>query len=203
MRTTFRLTSAAVAASIAALSLATLSAQRARPATLQDARTFLERANADMLRLSNRANRAGWVQSTYITPDTEALSAEATEALVSAVTAMAKEAARFDRLDLPPDLRRQMTLLKNALPMASPPDQKEAEELTRLVASMESTYGRGSYCPDGASGEACLDINEITRILAEERDPAQLLDVWQGWHRIAVPMKADYARFAVLSNKGA
>jgi peptidyl-dipeptidase A len=194
MRTTSRLTSAAAAASLAALGLATLSAQRARPAALQDARTFLERANADMLRLSNRANRAGWVQSTYITPDTEALSAEATGALVSAVTAMAQEAARFDGVDLPPGLRRQMTLLENALPMAAPPDRSEAEELTRLVASMESTYGRGSYCPGAASGEACLDINEITRILAEDRDPARLLDVWQGWHRIAIPMKDDYAR---------
>jgi peptidyl-dipeptidase A len=198
MRTPSRLASAVLAAALSACGLAALSAQ-----TTPDARTFLETANADMLRLSNRANRAGWVQSTYITPDTEVMSAEATEALVSAVTALAKEAAAFDRVELPPDLRRQLTLLKNALPMAAPPDPKEAEALTRLVTSMEGVYGRGTYCPAGAEGEACLDINEITLIMAENRDPKRLREVWEGWHRIAIPMKDDYARFAELSNRGA
>ena len=72
------------------------------------------------------------------------MAVEATEALVSAVTAMARDAARFDGVELPADLRRRMTLLKNALPMAAPPDPKEAEELARLVTSMEGTYGRGT-----------------------------------------------------------
>ena len=51
--------------------------------------------------------------------------------------------------------------------MSAPPDQKEAEELTRLVASMEGAYGAGKYCP---SEKTCLDIEQITEIIATSRD---------------------------------
>ena len=40
-----------------------------------DVEAFLKEANETLLRLSNEANQAGWVQQTYITQDTEALSA--------------------------------------------------------------------------------------------------------------------------------
>jgi peptidyl-dipeptidase A len=96
-----------------------------------------------------------------------------------------------------------MTVLKNSLVLASPSDPKEAEELSALVASMEGMYGRGKYCADGESGDACLDIEEITQILATSRDPQRLLQTWEGWHTISPPMKQSYTRFVELSNKGA
>jgi peptidyl-dipeptidase A len=99
--------------------------------------------------------------------------------------------------------RRQLELLRTSLTMAAPADSREAEELTRIAATMEGAYGRGKYCPAGATGEDCLDIEEITKILAESREPKQLEDVWAGWHTIAIPMRQDYARFVELSNKGA
>ncbi|MBI2189136.1 MAG: M2 family metallopeptidase [Acidobacteria bacterium] len=167
------------------------------------ARAFLREANDTILRLSNEANQAGWVQNTYITVDTEAIAARANAAFMTAVTRFAKEATRFDNVELPESERRLLLLLKNALTMAAPADPKEAEELAQLVASMEGTYGRGKYCQDGESGDACLDIEEITEILAKDRDPARLRDVWEGWHTIAPPMKQRYARFVELSNKGA
>jgi len=168
-----------------------------------EARAFLRDANDTILRLGNEANQAGWVQNTYITVDTEAIGARASAAFMTAVTRFAKEATRFDEVELPASERRQLALLKNALTMAAPADPKEAEELAQLVASMEGMYGRGKYCQDGESGEACLDIEEITEILAKDRDPARLRDVWEGWHTIAPPMKPSYARFVELSNKGA
>ena len=131
------------------------------------------------------------------------LAAQANEQLVTAVTKYAKEARRFDKVMLPASERRQLTVLKNSLTMSAPPDPKEAEELTRLVASMEGAYGSGKYCPKGASGNDCLDIEKVTEILAESRDPARLQDVWEGWHTMAIPMRKDYARFVELSNKGA
>jgi peptidyl-dipeptidase A len=169
----------------------------------EDARTFLRDANDTILRLSNEANQAGWVLNTYITSDAEAIAARASAAFMTAVTRFAKEGTRFDRGDLPAHERRQLTLLKNALTMAAPADPKEADELAQLVASMEGIYGRGKYCQDGESGDGCLDIEEITEILAKDRDPARLRDVWEGWHTIAPPMKQSYVRFVELSNKGA
>ena len=155
------------------------------------------------MRLSIAANRAGWVQSTYITVDTEALAAQANEALVGAATAFAKEAARFQKTQVAPAERRQLDMLRTSLTMAAPPEAKEAEELARVAAAMEGLYGRGKYCPQGASGDDCLDIEEITEIMAESRDPKRLEEVWAGWHSISVPMRKDYARFVELSNKGA
>ena len=200
------LTALAVA-SVLGASIIALSAQTTRPAprgaTAAEARRFLDEVNSDMLRLLTAANRAGWVQSTYITPDTEALAAQASEALITAVTKYARQARRFDKVTLPPADRRQMEVLKNSLTMSAPPDPKEAEELSRLVASMEGVYGSGKYCPKAAAPAECLDIEKITEILAESREPKRLQEVWEGWHTISIPMRRDYARFVELSNKGA
>jgi len=131
------------------------------------------------------------------------MAARANEAFMTAVTTFAKRAVQYDEVAVTAGERRQLTLLKNALVMAAPADPKEAAELTQLVASMEGIYGRGKYCQDGESDEACLDIEEITQILATNRNPERLRDVWEGWHSIAPPMKKSYARFVELSNKGA
>ena len=108
-------------------------AARPRPsaATPAAARAFLKDLDAQLLKLVNAANRAGWVQSTYITPDTETMAAQANEALVTASTNFAKRAFTFDKVAVNPAERRQLYLLKNSLTMSAPPDPKEAEELTR------------------------------------------------------------------------
>jgi peptidyl-dipeptidase A len=49
----------------------------------------------------------------------------------------------------------------------------------------------------------CVQINEITRIMAESRDPKLLQEVWVGWHKVGAPMRDRYSRFVELSNKGA
>src|SRR5262245_35228193 len=75
-------------------------------AATPDAQTFLTEANDTSLRLSNEANEAGWVQSTFITPDTEKIAARANAAYITAVTDYAKRAARYDNVQGPPDVRR-------------------------------------------------------------------------------------------------
>src|SRR5687768_4581582 len=94
--------------------------------TNTDAQSFLKEANDTMLRLSNEANQAGWVQNTYITPDSEAMAARANTAYMTAVTDYAKRAAGFDTAAVPAESARQLTVLKNALTMAAPADPKEA-----------------------------------------------------------------------------
>jgi peptidyl-dipeptidase A len=95
-------------------------------------------------------------------------------------------------------------VLKNTMTMAAPADAAEAAEMTRLGAALEAAYGSGKYCPSGAeAADSCLDIEAVTKILAENRDPKRLREVWEGWHTISPPMKKDYVRFADLMNKGA
>jgi peptidyl-dipeptidase A len=195
------LTPAIVIALVAGIGTACRYTAPARSA--DEARAFLAEANETILRLSNEAQQAGWVQNTYITVDTEGIAARASEAYMSAVTSFAKRAAQYDDVELDPVERRQLNVLKNALTMAAPADPKESVELAQLVTSMEGVYGRGKFCQDGESEDGCLDVEEITEILATNRNPTRLREVWEGWHSIAPPMKDSYVRFVELSNKGA
>lgn len=171
--------------------------------TASDATAFLAQVDARMLELGTTLGRAGWVQQNFITVDTEALNARATQAFSEAVATFARDATRFDGLTLAEDERRQLNLLRLSLTLAVPSDPKLSEELTTIAARMDGTYGRGKYCPDPARPDDCLDIEAITEILASSRDPKRLQQVWEGWHSIAKPMRPDYERFAELSNLGA
>lgn len=175
-----------------------------------EAAAFMAVAERELADLGEKSSRASWVAATHITDDTEALSAEAQENYSVAVQRLATEAARFDEVMLDLTLRRKFMLLKLALAAPPPADPAEASELVRLTVGMEADYGKGQYCgsprtPAGTERpeETCLDIGALSRIIATSRDPAELLDAWQGWHRVGAPMRDEYARFVELSNKGA
>ena len=173
---------------------------RAQAPTAAEAKAFVDAAEAKLLELAVEASRAGWVQSTYITDDTEILAAKANERAINAGVEYAKQAVRFDKIKLPDDVARKLLLLKNGLTLAAPSNPKESEEVTRIAAAMEGEYGKGKYCPEK---DKCLDLEDLSKIMAESRDPAQLLDAWRGWHSIAVPIRPQYQRFVELANKGA
>ena len=171
--------------------------------TAADADAFLTRVNQTMLELGREAGQAGWVYSTFITDDTEALNARANQKYIEAVASYAKEAAKFNDVTVSPDARRQLDLLKLALVLVTPDNKPEAQELTTIAAGLEGTYGKGKWCADPKVPEQCLDVEQITEIMATSRDPVRLREVWEGWHTISPPMRKDYARFVELGNKGA
>ena len=171
--------------------------------TPADATAFLNNVNDTLLRLGSQQAQAGWVQQTYITDDTEALAARANQAANDAGARFAKESTRFDRVDLPPVERRQMTVLKTSLVLATPSDPKESDELSKIMARMQSAYGKGRYCTDPAKPDTCRNIDDVTRILAMPGDEKALRAAWEGWHTVGPPMRKDYQRFVELSNKGA
>ena len=172
------------------------------PPTVDEARAFIATAEETLNTLGVRASRADWVQSTYITVDTQAIAAETREAQIRAATQFAKEAGRFRDVQLPPDLGRKLMLLRLQLTMPAPADPGELAELTRIATSLEADYGKGTYCrPGKADKQECLDITAIERIMAESRDPKELADLWTGWRRIAPPMRDRYTRFVELTNK--
>jgi peptidyl-dipeptidase A len=185
---------------VAALSV--LSAGAAAPTAAQ-AKSFADKAEAELFAVSNSANRAEWVSETYITDDTEGIAAAANEHATAVAVRLAKEAAKFDGLALPADVKRKLLLIKLGITLPAPSDAKDNAEVARLAASLNATYGKGKYCPVAGDATKCLNIDDITKIMATSRDPKQLLDVWQGWHSIAPPMRKDYARLVELTNKGA
>lgn len=171
-------------------------------ATTAEADKFMADAEKRLLDLSIKGSRADWVRSTYVTDDTEALSALANENLIATTTELAEQSRRFESLDLSADAKRKLKLLKLSLTLPAPKDPAERAELTRIAASMEGDYGKGKYCPDGPQGK-CLSLPDLEEIMANSRDPEELKKVWIGWHQIAVPIRKDYVRFVELSNKGA
>ena len=175
-------------------------ALHAQAPTVAGARRFVARAESTLDALSVKASRADWVANTFITFDTEELTAQASEAYAVATRDLAMEARRYERMRLPADLRRKLLLLKLSLAAPPPPNPREASELTKITSSMQADYGRGTYCKTPGS---CLQITDIERILATSRDPAELLDAWQGWHRVSVGMRDRYTRFVTLANAGA
>jgi len=190
----------------AAMCAVTVHAQPAPPATAQgptveEARTFVERVNAALLASSIESARAGWVAGTYITDDTEALTATIASRRIGQVNQFIAESHRFDLLDLLADLARQIMLLRiNAIP--APADPTLRAETTQLRAQLVGMYGKGKYCVR-ADPMQCLGIDEIDVRMAKSRDARELLDLWTGWHAIAVPMRSKYTRFVALSNQGA
>ncbi len=170
--------------------------------TVAEAQAFMDEAERTLLDLAVFASRADWIKSTYITQDTELVAARADERAIAATVDLTKRATRFDKLKMPPELARKFKLLKLSLTMATPADPKESAELTQIVSSMEGTYGRGKYCPGGDPSK-CLDLEDITKIMATSRDAGQLLDVWRGWHQVSPPMRKEFARYVELGNKGA
>jgi peptidyl-dipeptidase A len=174
------------------------------PATsATDVKAFLTRVNDALYRLNVEDSRAAWVQQNFITDDTEAISARASQVLIEAVAQFAKEATAFDRVQVTPEERRQLDLLKLSLVMAPPPDSRESEEMTKAASRLDGLYGKGRWCSNPEKADTCLNIDDITKIMATVRDERRLREVWEGWHTLSPPMRADYVRFAELSNKGA
>lgn len=206
-RTSRRAAGALLAAILVALTVPAPGVAAAAPAgatgakpTVEEARKFLDDAQTRLRALNIEAGRAAWVQSNFITVDTETLAAQRNEVVVGASVELAKAAARFDGVPLPADLRREIDLLKRALTLAAPSDAAKTGEMTRLAAQLEGMYGSGKYCPPG--GE-CKDLGQLEDVLKESRDPKVLLDAWTGWHSIAGPMRQPYARLVEIANEGA
>jgi peptidyl-dipeptidase A len=172
--------------------------------TADDAARFADQAEMRLAALNVEAQRAAWVAATYITDDTQAMSARENERFIAAGVELAKQAAQFDSVpSVSADTRRKLDLIKLKLTSPGPSDPAKTAELAKIAAELEATYGAGKYCPPGKSGDDCLDINEISKIMRESRDPKRLLEVWRGWHTVSPPMRQDYTRLVQLMNEGA
>ena len=178
-------------------------AQGASPQpSVAEARTFLERANAELLTLQTASGHGEWTAETYINEDTEATTALLNSQSEAETLKLVAESHRFDKVELPTEMRRQMMLLQVNAP-AAPKDPKLLEESATLAAQLTGLYGKGKYCPDTTKPETCLGIDAISNRMATSRDPEELKRLWVGWHTIAPPMRAKYAREVELENAGA
>jgi peptidyl-dipeptidase A len=170
--------------------------------TFAEAERFIAQAETRLLDLWIKSERASWVGQNFITDDTESIAADYDQAVKAATAQLAKEAKRFEKLQLPPDVARKFKLLKLSVDIPAPRDPAEQAELSKIAVSLDSEYGKGTWCPDDKK-ENCKQLPDIEKIFATSRDPKELLAAWQGWHAIAPPMRKRYTRLVELGNKGA
>ncbi|MGB7726877.1 MAG: M2 family metallopeptidase, partial [Candidatus Acidiferrum sp.] len=193
----------ALALFVLALSSTALQAQAPSAApTPEEAKKFIESAEQRLFELGNKASRASWVHDNFITFDTDGIAADANEEATTAATQYAKEAHRFDHVQLSPELARKRYLLELASGFPAPDDPKAEKELAQILSSLEGDYGKGKWCPDGAN-KPCLDVTAIEKLMATSRDPEELKRAWIGWHAVGAPMRQRYARMVELGDQGA
>jgi peptidyl-dipeptidase A len=169
--------------------------------TVEEVKAFLDDAEKRILDLGVKQQQASWVEENFITVDTEALAADAGEALNTLSVELAKQATRFDRLKLPAMMARKMKLLKLASGFPAPNNPADQKELASILASLDGDYGRWKWCPQGEQSK-CLDVTAVGTLMAESRDPEELKRAWIGWHAVGAPMRQRYARMAELGDKG-
>src|SRR5437868_6147751 len=139
---------------ILALASLVAAAQPAAPPTAAEAKAFVDAAEARLLKTSVESSRADWVNQTFITDDTD---------ILSATVELAKQATRFSGMKLPDDVARKLMLLRLSRPLAAPSDPKKSEELTRLVTSMGGRCGKGKVC---LPGKECLTQEQVSGAMA-------------------------------------
>ncbi len=171
---------------------------KAKP-TVAEARAFLEDAQEKISKQSEYAARAYWVQANFITEDTQWLAAKAGAESTQLMVNLANDAKRFNDVDLPADLARQMKILKTAITLPAPQKDGAAAELSTIGSRMEGVYGAGKFTIDGKT----MDLGQAEEILAQSRDPKMLEAVWTGWRTVSPAMKDDYARQVEIANEGA
>ena len=177
------------------------SAKTAKP-TPEEAQRFIDDAEKQLSDLADKGQRADWVNENFITDDTDAIATDANSENSAVTTKLALDAKKYEAVTLPDVYARKLHLLKLQLTLPTPSDPELLKEENRLKTEMQSTYGKGKYCPEAKPG-TCYDLTAMEKIMGESRDPEELKDLWIGWHKVSPPMRPKFARFVELANQGA
>lgn len=172
-------------------------------AVARGARELVQRVNDESFDRQREASAAGWIAATYINDDSQLLAAKAQERDLAYQAGILAEARRYTDAKVDKDTRRAFDLMLKGNTVLPPARADDQAELTRLSTGLEAHYGSAKACADPAKPETCRDLIELSRVLAESRDPAALRQAWVDWHNTASEQKQNFQRFAELMNAGA
>lgn len=170
------------------------------PLSAADARAFLAKVEADIEKLSQPAAHAAWAYATHINYDTAKVNTYFNEQLSVILAKYAVAAAQFNDVEVDADTRRQLNLLKLSLEIAPPADPTKAARLATIGSDLSGMYGAGKYCRDE---QTCFSLVEMSSQMATSRDADLLLEFWQGWREVSVPMKPLFTEQVGIANQGA
>jgi len=169
------------------------------PPTVAEAQAFITDAERQLAARSEYENHIGWVYSTYIQHDTEWLQTRTDSEGTQLRVQLASRAARFQNLELPPELRRKIDLLRLSLTLPAPQRDGAADQLAQVNNHMASIYSTSRVEIGGHQ----YTLDELETMMGTERNPARLQEMWTKWHDIAGPMRHDYEQMVQISNEGA
>ena len=169
--------------------------------TVADAEAFVASAEQETFDYSISASRVFWVNSTYLTDDTNALAAEVGAKGTQMQVRLALEAARFnDVAGLSAETRRKLDKLRGGIVLPAPTTPGAATELNTIATDLQSSYGKGKGTLDGKP----VNGSDIEAAMGDNRNPDQLKEMWASWHdNVGAPMKDDYGRMVEIANLGA
>lgn len=172
-----------------------------RDLTAEQVIAKLDAAQRDLSEVEVRATRARWVNSTFITSDTDLIAEQANAEEMKSRLKWAKVAAGLGRVrGLSAENRRLLDLLKSDVELPPPEGRRGAQELSELLNRLKSAYARGEGQLDGRP----IGGSDIDAEMATIRDPVRLQEMWTSWHdNVGRPMKPDYVRLVAVANSGA
>jgi len=181
--------------------LSGLTSACATAAGAAEADALVAQAEKTLAEFSVLASRAQWVNSTYITEDTDAIAADFGTRGTEMGVRFAKAAAKFDGVKgLSFDTQRKLRFLKQGLVLPAPEVPGAADELNVIATRLQSEYGKGKGTLNGQP----INGSDIEEAMGTVRDPGQLQEMWTSWHdQVGGPMRDDYARLVEIANQGA
>ena len=178
-------------------------AQDTAPATtsLQSAAQFVDQAEATYNKKTIESAQAEWVYNTYITVDSEAVTARASADRDKFNVETALKAATYaNQQGLSYDVNRKLSRMRTLIVQPAPSRPGAAEELATLTAGLQGIYGKGKGTLKGQP----INGSDIEAAMGENRNPAELAEMWTSWHdNVGKPMKADFVKMVDLQNAGA
>ena len=184
-----------------ALAVATPALAQSAAPTAAEADAFVAKVEKEYADFGVYGAQVAWVNATYITDDTDALSARVGTQGTEMGVRFAKQAALFAKAPgLSYDTKRKLDFLRNGLTLPAPSTEGAANELNVIATRLNSSYGKGKGTLKGVETNG----SDLEEAMGTNRNPAELAEMWTSWHtNVGKPMKADYARMVEIANQGA
>ena len=166
--------------------------------TAAEAVNFVADAERQLAELSEEASRIAWTRATNITYDTMWLESRINAQMTELQVRLAGQAARFNDVEVPADVRRKLNLLRLGIVLPAPSRAGAASELADITTRLDSTYATGKFQYQGRE----ITLDEANILIAESRNPAETKALYEGWRTVSPAMAGDYARMVEIANEG-
>ncbi|QIK97171.1 M2 family metallopeptidase [Sphingomonas sp. HDW15A] len=172
------------------------------PMTAEGAAAFVAAVEKDLFDYTVEASQVNWVNSTYITEDTDAMAARINAIGTEKSVKYAIEAAKFAAVPgLDADVKRKLDILRNGIVLPAPTTPGAAEQLNEIATRLNSAYGKGKGTLNGKP----ISGSDIEAEMGNLKNgPKQFEEMWTSWHNnVGAPMKNDYVQLVGIANQGA